>query len=316
MKGASLSRIRVAARLANAFALDLVKLGGLGRDVVDALLIAAISQANVALITRSPELQRRYATLDAVPPDELRRPVSVNAIAASLHIPFETARRRIAALAKVGIVRVTPKGVIVPQGPLNSPFYRMVMETHYELVRELYRRLRAIGLLEDLPRAPAAYEHDAAPCRLVVRLSSDYVMRLAEPITVRLGDLVTGIILMDVIHANTEHLSDAKGGDNDLNPIDFVADDLRRPVRTTALSARLGIPQETVRRHLARLVEAGLCERLAAGYIVPARALAGEGFLQFMQDNQVNLQRLFQALAEFGVVAAWDEEIAGLRGAA
>ena len=66
--------LRVAARLANGFALDLVKLGGFGRDVVDGLLLAAISQANVAQITRNPELQRRYATLDQPPPDELRRP--------------------------------------------------------------------------------------------------------------------------------------------------------------------------------------------------------------------------------------------------
>src|ERR1041384_4981597 len=112
--------MRVAGRLANAFALDLVKLGGFGRDVIDALLLAAISQANVAQITRSPELQRQYATLDAAPPDELRRPVSINAIAGSLRIPFETARRRIAALKDLGVIKVTAHGVIVPQAPLVS----------------------------------------------------------------------------------------------------------------------------------------------------------------------------------------------------
>lgn len=113
------SSIRVAARLANAFALDLVKLGGFGRDVIDGLLMCAISQANVAQITRSPDLQRTYATLDQPPPDELRRPVSVSAIANSLRIPFETARRRIAGLSDLSIVRTTPKGVIIPTGPLN-----------------------------------------------------------------------------------------------------------------------------------------------------------------------------------------------------
>src|SRR6185436_6308089 len=133
--------MRVAGRLANGFALDLVKLGGFGRDVIDGLLMAAISQANVAQITRSPELQRTYATLDQPPPDELRRPVSISAIANSLRIPFETARRRITALSELGIVKTVPKGVIIPTGPLNSPFYRMGAEAHYQLVRNLYFRL-------------------------------------------------------------------------------------------------------------------------------------------------------------------------------
>ena len=79
--------MRVAGRLSNAFALDLVRLGGFGRDVIDALLLAAISQANVAQITRSPELQRTYATLDHPPPDELRRPVSISQHSIRREIP-------------------------------------------------------------------------------------------------------------------------------------------------------------------------------------------------------------------------------------
>ena len=54
-------------RVAVGFALDLVKLGGLGRDVIDGLLLVAISQANVTLITRDPDLQRTYASLDQPP---------------------------------------------------------------------------------------------------------------------------------------------------------------------------------------------------------------------------------------------------------
>ena len=114
--------VRIAARLTNRFALDLVKLGGFGRDVIDGLLLMAISQANVAQITRNPELQLTYATLDQAPADDLRRPVSMSAIANSLCIPFETTRRRIQALAKLGVIQATPRGVIVLQAPLGSPF--------------------------------------------------------------------------------------------------------------------------------------------------------------------------------------------------
>lgn len=313
------SSLRVAGRLANAFVLDLAKLGGFGRDVIDGLLLAAISQANVAQITRNPELQRRYATLDQPPPDELRRPVSVSAIANSLRIPFETARRRIATLADLGIVVAHPRGVVVPTGPLNSPFYRMGAAAHYELVRKLYFRLRGIGLLEDLPKpANPDFDPENPPVRLVIRLSSDYLLRLAEPISLYIGDIVTGLILMDVICANTEHLSDSEGGeaDADWTAAGFVPDDLRKPVRPAALAERLGIAHETVRRHLGRLVKDDRCERNGDGYRVPARVLAREPFVQFMLDNQSHLSRLYVQLSDYGVLSEWEREVVALRGAA
>jgi predicted transcriptional regulator len=313
------NRIRVAARLANAFALDLVKLGGFGRDVIDGLLMVAISQANVAQITRNPDLQRTFATLDQPPPDDMRRPVSVSAIANSLRLPFETVRRRIAALVELGVIQTAPRGVIIPAAPLNSPFYRMGAEANYSLVRNLYFRLRGIGLLEDLPRPNGpAFDPDSPPVRLVIRLSSDYLLRLAEPVTQYMGDLVTGLLLMDIIHANTEHLPDSEGGreEGSWSPEAFVPDGLRKPIRAATLSERLGIPQETVRRHLQRLLDADRCERREDGYVVPGRVLARPPFVQYMLDNQSHLHRLYVGLADFGVLSEWEREILALRGAA
>ncbi|TAJ71895.1 MAG: hypothetical protein EPO51_12310 [Phenylobacterium sp.] len=313
------SSIRVAARLANGFALDLAKLGGFGRDVIDGLLMVAISQANVAQITRNAELQRRYATLDQPPPDDMRRPVSISAIANSLRIPFETARRRISALVEAGVVRTAPRGVVIPAAPLNSPFYRIGAEANYGLVRALYFRLRGVGLLEDLPRPSGpAFDPDHPPVRLVIRLSSDYLLRLAEPVSLYMGDLVSGLILMDMIHANTEHLPDTEAGDadGDWSAEGFVPDHMRRPVRATSLADRLGIPQETVRRHLQRLIAADQCERKEDGYLASARILARAPFVQYMLDNQSHLHRLYAGLADFGVLSEWEREILALRGAA
>lgn len=311
--------IRVAARLAIGFTLDLVKMLGFGRDVVDGLLITAISQANVAQISRSRELQLTYATLDQAPPDELRRPVSMSATANSLRLPFETTRRRVAALVELGAIRTTPRGVIIPTAPLSSPFYRFVAEGHYNLVKALYFRLRAIGMFEDLPRATApAFDPEAPPVRLVVRLSSDYVLRLAETIGAHIGDVVTGVILLDIFHANTEHLPDDEGGaaDTDWTEQGFVSDDRRRAVRAATIAQRLGIAPETVRRHVQRLAKDGLCERKEDGYIISARTLARPGIVQFMLDNQSHMHRLFASLADFGVLSEWEREVQALRGAA
>jgi hypothetical protein len=314
----SYAKMRVAARLATGLALDLVKLAGFGRDVVDAVLITAIAQANAAQITRSPELQRKYATLDLPPPADLRRPVSISAVAHSLRIPFETARRRIAALAKLGLVVQTTGGVLVSTGH-DNPRFRILAEAHYALVRDLYCRLRTMGFLEDLggPALPA-FDPGNPPLRLVMRLSADYLLRMAEPLTVHIGDLVTALIILDVFRANTEHLPDSEGGAEDptMSIESFVPDELRRPVRAGDVADRLSMPRETARRRLLRLVADGRCERTPEGFFVPARVLARGPVIRFMQDNRSHLHRMYVALADYGVVAEWEHNILRLRGAA
>lgn len=305
------SSLRVAARLAVGFALDLVKVSGFGRDVVDGVLLVAISQANVALITRDPDLQRTYATLDQPPPDDLRRPVSVNAIAGSLRLPFETTRRRVAALVKTGVLQATPRGVILPLVPLNSTFYRMAAGANYALMRALYFRLRKIGLLNDLvrPNAPP-FDPEHPPIRLVVRLSADYILRLVDSLSQHIGDLVSGLILLDVFQANTEHLADTEGGDDGAEWTEggFVSDADRRPVSVADIARRLGIPHETVRRRLLRLVADDRSERSDTGYWISSRILAGGRLFGVVLANQANLQRLFAALAESGVLSEWERE--------
>ncbi len=300
------SQLRVAARLANGFLLDVIKMTGFGREVVDGLLMTAVSQANIALANRDPEFQRTYATLEMAPPDHLRRPASINAVAASLNMPFETARRRIRALAELGILQITAKGVILPQGPVASPFYRAIATGQYEMVRNLYHRLSEIGLLADLPRTPSPFTPADPPIRLVMRLSADYMLRLAEPVTRHMGDIVTGVILMDVIQANVEHLAAEGPAAADMRRP--LRDKDRRPVRQSTLCERLGMPQETVRRHLKRLVERDLCERVDDGYVAPGRVLVRAPFSNYMSDNQTHLARMFGGLGELGALALWDAE--------
>lgn len=313
---APLIKIRMAGRLSNSFLLDLVKLGGFGRDVIDGVLLTAISQANVLPITRDSTLQRRYATLDQPPPDDMRRPVSISAVANSLRIPIETARRRISAMAKLEIVTTSSRGVIIPQGPMDSPLYRMLSTAHYGLVRNLYLRARSIELVPSAPSGPLTFSSSAPPVRLVSRLSANFVLRQAEPLTEQIGDLVTALILLDVIHANTEHCADDAFAAIEASADGYLPDSERRPVRITTLSERLGIPPETVRRHLNGLVNADRCERRADGYLIPGRILSRSPFVQYMLESQSHLQKFLAGLAEFGVLSLWDDEADSLRGAA
>jgi hypothetical protein len=315
---ARLSAMRLGARLANGFVLDMVKATGFGMDVQDTVLVAAISQANLGHISSDPGLQRRFAYLATPIDDSLRRPISISAIAGSLRMPFETARRRIMRLSEHHVVEVSARGVMASSAPLASTVYDATAQATYQLVRGLYGRLVATGL-EPLTMSssvgPPLADH---PVRLVARLSIDYALRVVEPIAAHLGDLVAGMILMGVIHANTKHLPTDPAADAalDLGPEGFPADHLRRPVRTTELARSLGLPVETVRRKMSQMVAHGRCARSAKGYIVPGRVLASEPIWTIMQDNRAQLLRLFTTLGEYGVLTLWRADVEGLRGAA
>lgn len=304
----SLRAYRAAGRLANAFNLELVKIGGHKRDVIDALLRATITHANQAHIIRDPVLQRRFATLDEDVPDDLRRPATMHAMAASLRIPFETARRRIGGLVELGVCVPAGKGVVVPHAVTDSPPYRAACAFQFERLRVLYGRLRGVGLLDGLARRPAIWQGDAPPLRLAGRLVVEYVLRFNEASSRYIPDVVTSVTLMEMLHANTEHLPDTESGTDDPGPEGSVPDSRRQPVPMTALAERLGIPDETMRRHVRRLADRGLCKRVGGGYIVPVDALVRPGFRQVMFQNHADLYRMFAGLADFGVLAAWEED--------
>lgn len=299
--------LRVAARISNAFVLDLVKLGMHRRDVIDPLLRAALLQANQGHIIRDPKFRRRYATLDDDVPNELRRPASINAIATSLGVPFETARRRIGAMADAGICIITMKGVIVSSAATNAPAYRAACAVQFEKLHNLYDRLRAIEFLE-APLPPSIpFEAGNPPHRLAGRLVVEYVLRFTEPITRHIRDVVTGLTLMEIVHANTEELDGGQLSAEDQASEGALPDRFRKPISIAALARRLGIPHETVRRHVRHLLDRGLCAKVPRGYIIPAEALARPPFLQMFLDNQIHLTRLFQSLDEFGVLAIWEQ---------
>jgi hypothetical protein len=296
-------------RLSIAFILDLVRIGRGDRDLLDALILLAIVQANIAPLDRDPDVQRAYAAYDDPPPDNVRRPVSMNAIAHSLQLPYETVRRRVTQMATQGFCEMAPRGVIVRRGVLHSPQHRAVLFESYELVRRLYLHLRQLGELTNLPVGGAwADDPSRPPVRLVARFSSDYVLRLIDTLTSGLGDLSAGLIFLSVIRANTENFPDHERGTLDPGPLGVVPDSRRQPVRVATLSARLGIPQETVRRHVAQLIKDERCERMAGGLIVPARVLGRPQAAQMLRDNYASLQRMYARLGQFGILTEWERE--------
>lgn len=292
-------------RTSLSFLLDTFGASRGGGDIIDPLLVTAVLDANVAPVAQDSTLSLRYATLEAPPPDDLRRPVSVNAIAASLRMPYETVRRRLTRLAGFGAVTVTPKGVVTPMGTVDNVFYRVVAVAHYERTRRFYFELKALGALADVnPRPAEAPRHESPPVRLANRLLSEYSLRMIDSLMRRIGDPVSGMILLELAKANIEHLDEAE-----LSVEGPLPDSRRMPIRALALAKRVGLPPETVRRHVATLEKGGLCRRVRGGLLAAPEQLGrGEDGSHGVFDNVANLHRLFSRLAQFGVLAYWEDE--------
>ena len=118
-------------------------------DLLGGLIFTAIMQANVRPISNDPKLGKTYGQLDTIPPDEMRWPVSVNALAESLKIPYETTRRHVNKLIKDGwCVKVANKGVIIPATVVGSPAMIQAAFRSFSHLQHFIGQLREIGFLD------------------------------------------------------------------------------------------------------------------------------------------------------------------------
>ena len=139
--------------------------------------------------------------------------------------------------------------------------------------------------------------------RLALRLSTEYMLRSIDLMTrVVGGDLVKGLIFLAIVQANTQHiLSDDNLQQTYSEADDRVPDEARRAVSVHALSVSLGIPYETTRRYVNKLLSDGYCVRVRRGLIVPAEVLGHPDMISALKRNFANLQRLVVGLRRGGV---------------
>ncbi|MGA0607130.1 winged helix-turn-helix transcriptional regulator [Phenylobacterium sp. VNQ135] len=267
-------------RLALAFMLDQAALGLGGLSSLDAILVMAINQANIAPLTHEPLTRIRHGRLETPAPDARRRPVSINAIANSLRMPFETVRRHVRRLEGLGACASVDGGVIVPESYLASPEYvEGVMQSHRRLIL-FFHQANAAGLIEPLPRSTYPPE-PSIPVRAAARLLADYMLRTTDALLAAVGDLASVVVLLAVISAEAGRTS------------------------VSGVAHRLGMAEETVRRHVKSLIDEGLVLRISSGLVVPYEVMERPVWQAFLRENAINVQRLFSGLAERGVIEAW-----------
>lgn len=306
---APITTLRFALRTAVAFSLELLQLYRGERSFTDAVIVATLIQCNTASVAGHAELRRRYAGFDTPPPADLRRPISVNALATSLGLPFETVRRRVKQLVAEGVCETTPLGVRFADQIVGAEIARQLLDRCFQLVRQLYEQLRRVGGvgLMHLPGLAAPdFPAGAAPVRIVWRAAADYFLRMMELLQPSFDSLTLAFIVLEVGRVNTQWMPDAMLGVEAIDPDALARDLYHRPARGAVVAANLGLPHETVRRNLALLIAQGRIQRVREGFVVPTAAFAHPQMTAAATANFNNLARMFAELAETGVLALWD----------
>jgi hypothetical protein len=279
---------------------DMVDITRGDREPLDALIFTAALDANMSLVDRDAALHGAYGGAATSAPDHLRRPVSINAVAQSLSLPFETVRRRLLRMARADLCVIGPRGVVIPRHAVTSAVYAAEQKARFDRTREFVRTLA------DLAATPAAtvraWPSSEPPVRAVNWAVSAYALRAAGGLVDLTGNVATTLVLVELVLANTRMLSSAA-------LVRWIRDPVRPgvPVRIATLSAGVRLPGETVRRHLHVLAARGFCMRRQDGFVATAPDIVALTLVRLAQANGGHLRRLFHRLDQLGVLAAWEE---------
>lgn len=116
-------------------------------DPLDLLLIHAVLNANVITIMKDSQLDRKFAGLNAVEPDEIKQGVSRSALARFLSLPLETVRRRVDRLKEMKVLSEEKGGLIVSQAnQFKFGDNHALQITNMVLVKKLLLDLRRVGI--------------------------------------------------------------------------------------------------------------------------------------------------------------------------
>ncbi len=191
------------------------------------------------------------------PDESFTAGVSAHSLAMSLSRPYETVRRHVHALVDAGWCGRGPEGVHASPAELRSPtLTAFITLVHDAAVRFVADMARAGVQMPEVGTA-RPYHHAAG-----VQAAIDLMLAVVDTNRSTHADWLELVLFSTIYAANSRPLN----ADRELAW--HYADGrkeppmhLREPVRTSAVARALGLPEATVRRRLARLIEDGRIER-------------------------------------------------------
>ncbi len=271
------------------------------QDLITTLMFLAVSRANTREVTQQAQRSGAFSGIDQIPPDDLRRPVSVYALARELGLPYETARRHAQKLAAAGLCERMEDGLVIPAAVYRREAMLAAVEHNWAETRRFIQALADFGVRGEA-ETPIAVP-DAR--RQVMRVSVEFLLESLGMLTdAREIDFLGALLCIAITLGNTRHLTEDPSapyaGLNEVPP-----DALRKPVSVYALAKILRLPYETTRRHAGQLVEVGYADRTAGGgLIVPARVVLIPSLMAAVETNWRATVRFLDVLVQLGVTAS------------
>lgn len=302
----ALDRRRMAARVAAHYFLQTAILitRTVDEDLVTALVFLGVSRANVRALRAEPALEAAYSARGAVPPEDLRRPVSVYAVAKDLGLPYETVRRHAGKLREAGMLEADGRGLWAPNRVHATGRLQEALEENWEMSRRFLRDAITIGIV---PAPAPATLPQADVSRRAVRLALEFFLDSLGLMarTVNL-DPLSIMIGLAVARANMEYFAADRATSEAYAGLEAIPPDtVRRPVSVYAVSRSLGLPYETTRRYARRLTKDGWLERREdGGLILPASVLARPGVIDAALEFSGATQSYLATLVAIGVAPA------------
>lgn len=116
-------------------------------EAVEGLVMLAMIRANTWALTVDPALAADFAGLNQIPLDDLRRPVSVYALARDLRLPYETTRRYVNRFEEAGLCERRPAGgFVVPAKTLAAPAMIEAVDAYWRETNRFLSALAALGV--------------------------------------------------------------------------------------------------------------------------------------------------------------------------
>lgn len=141
---------REVVRLSSDYFLNTVEMltTNLNLELVEGLMFLAITRANTLHVTLDPALAATFSGVDEIPPDALRRSVSVYALARDLRLPYETARRHGGKLLDMGFCeRAADRGLVVPTHVHAREDFKAGVEDYGRITQAFVNSLASAGLV-------------------------------------------------------------------------------------------------------------------------------------------------------------------------
>jgi hypothetical protein len=113
--------------------------------MVDSLICLAVARGNLDHYRGDETFDREFGSIQAIPPDDIRRPVTIRGLAEFLDLPYETVRRNVLRLTTEGLLEKHRRGYTVPAKIIAREQWTEILRTNLVNVERLLRTYQRLS---------------------------------------------------------------------------------------------------------------------------------------------------------------------------